>query len=209
MTINPYIVGSIIPMAIAIPVSPPGTAQNQEERVVIGKTYPIIEPDALAEIEARVARKPFDPKVFGEEESWSALNSPTLPVASRREIRRVIPFFALSFDIPDKDGNILYPAGYTFNPLEYLRLPSRLIIVNNDQLDWAFAQAEIGDMVIMAGGNALQAMRDRGVPVFKLEEQVRDRLDLRFVPSIVEQDGTVFVIEEILLDGETEGGADG
>ena len=78
------------------------------------------------------------------------------PAATEHKVRQVIPFFALSFDIPDKDGNILYPAGYTFNPLEYLRLPSRLIIVAENQLDWGIAEADIGDMVIMAGGNAFK-----------------------------------------------------
>ena len=209
MTINPYISASIISMAFALPVSSTSLSQDVVEQTVLGKTYPIIEPDALAEIEARVARTPFDPKIFGDEDNWSALQSVVLPVATENVTRRVIPFFALSFNIPDRDGNILYPAGYTFNPLEYLRLPTRLIIVSEDQLDWGLAQAEIGDMVIMAGGNALSAQREKGVPVFKLEEQVRERLDLRFVPSIVEQEGSVLIVKEILLEGEQEEGADG
>lgn len=211
MSFNSHIAASAVLMVCALPISvtAPLEAQETAERPIIGKTYPIIEPDALAEIEARVERTPFDPKAFGDESDWTALQSPVLPAATEHAIRRVIPFFSLGFDIPDKDGNILYPAGYTFNPLEYLRLPSRLIIVGENQLEWGLGQANPGDMVIMSGGNALAAQRERNVSVFKLEDQVRERLDLRVVPSIVEQDGTVFIVEEFLLEGETEGGADG
>lgn len=173
---------------------------------IVGRVYPIIETDALEEIEAKVASRPFDPKVFGEEEDWSALKSPALPLAPSANTRDVIPFFSLSFDIPDKDGNILYPKGYTFNPLEYMTLPQRLIVVNGEQLEWAFGQAETGDMVLLSGGNALEATRQAGKPVFKLEKQVRDRLDLKYVPSIVRQEGSKLIIDEYDLTKEKADG---
>ena len=197
------IAASFIPMVVAMPFSMEVTADDTyPPRLVIGRTYPITEKDALKEIEERVENHRYDPKVFGSEDDWSALRSVQLPAATEHKIRQVIPFFALSFDIPDKDGNILYPAGYTFNPLEYLRLPSRLIIVAENQLDWSIAEADIGDMVIMAGGDALKAMRFHGRPIFKLEPQVKERLDLKAVPSIITQEGNHFIVEEILLDDD-------
>ncbi len=199
------IAASFIPMVIALPFSMEVKANDDDAfspKMVIGRTYPIAEKDALKEIEERVANRPYDPKVFGEEESWTALQSVRLPAATEFKTRQVIPFFALSFDIPDKDGNILYPAGYTFNPLEYLRLPSRLIVVAENQLEWGFEEAEIGDMIILAGGNALHAMRYHGRPVFKLEPQVKERLDLQVVPSIITQQGNHFTVEEIALSDD-------
>lgn len=197
---------SIFPSAIDMPWSKSMTNGQIEERIVLGQTYPIIEPDALDEIEKKVAKTKFDPKVFGEEDAWTALDSPELPAAEHLERRVVVPFFALSFDIPDKDGNILYPAGYTFNPLEYLTLPSRLIIVSEDQIGWALKEADTADMIILAGSNALEATRIHGRPIFKLEDRVRERLDLRVVPSIVEQNGKHFVVDEIPLGSLVEVG---
>ncbi len=196
------IAASFIPMVIAMPFSMEVRADDDvyTPKMIIGRTYPIIEKDALKEIEERVENHRFDPKIFGEEEDWSALKSVRLPAATEHKLRQVIPFFALSFDIPDKDGNILYPAGYTFNPLEYLRLPSRLIIVAENQLEWGIQQADIGDLLILAGGNALKAMRFHNRSIFKLEAQVQERLDLRVVPSIVTQEGNHFIVEEILLE---------
>lgn len=181
-------------------------AQEAMRTETVGRVYPIIEIDALEEIEAKVASTPFDPKVFGGEDDWSALKSPALPLAPEANTRDVIPFFSLSFDIPDKDGNILYPKGYTFNPLEYMRLPQRLIVVNDEQLEWAFTQAETGDMVLLSSGNALEATRQVGRAVFKLEKQIRDRFDLKYVPSIVWQKGAKLVIEEYDLTKEKADG---
>lgn len=188
---------SIFPAAVDRPWSLSLKEGRQDDRTVIGQTYPIVEPDALAEIEARIAKTKFDRKIFGKEHEWSALQSAILPDADVYERRVVVPFFALSFDIPDQDGGVLYPAGYTFNPLEYLKLPSRLIVVAEDQIQWALTTAKTADMVILSGGNALEATREYGRPIFKLEDRVRERLDLRFVPSIVEQEKTYFIVEEI------------
>lgn len=173
-----------------------------DDKIVLGKLYPITERDALEEIEARVATTPFDKKVFGEEKDWAALRSPILPEAEKDASRRVVPFYSLGFDIPDRDGNVLYPKGYTFNPLEYVRLPQRLIVVNQAQLAWAFEQHEAGDMILLSGGNALDAMRTHNRPIFKLEEQIKERLDLRFVPSVIKQEGTAFIVNEYILKRE-------
>jgi len=176
------------------------------DRETLGKVYDILEEDALEEIERRVASTPFDPKVFGEEDDWSALRSPVLPEAEETRSRSIVPFFSLSFDIPDKDGNVLYPKGYTFNPLEYMTLPQRLIVVNESQLDWAFSVHETGDMILLSGGNPLKAFRQHNRPIFKLEEQIRDRFDLQVVPSIVRQVGKKMVIEEFDLQKEPKDG---
>ena len=180
------------------------TGQVRSE--IVGKVYPIIEMDALEEIEARIERTPFDPAIFGSEEDWAALKSPVLPTTSRTSRREVIPFFSLSFDIPDGDGNILYPKGYTFNPLEYLTLPNRLIIVNESQLAWALGKANVGDMVLLSGGNALAATRHTGQAIFKLEADISNRFNLKSVPSIVRQEGSKLIIDEILPAKEKSDG---
>src|SRR3546814_7662073 len=56
----------------------------------IGRTWPIAEPDALAEIEAKVATLPSDmSKAFGPRDKWTALKAAPLGIAGAdREIGR-------------------------------------------------------------------------------------------------------------------------
>lgn len=170
---------------------------NTRQTEIIGRLYPVIERDALEEIEAAVEATPFDPGVFGNEEEWSALASPELPRAEVARTRTLIPFFTLSFEIADAEGRVLYPKGYKFNPLEYLTLPSRLFVVDVPLLDWALEERTEGDMVLLSGGNPLAESRQRKTAIFKLEEQIRTRFDLQYVPSIIRQEGKSLFIEEV------------
>lgn len=165
----------------------------------IGSTWPIAERDALVEIEAAAQGKSVSIDDFGDSDDWSATASPLLPEAARHRIRDVVPFFALPFDIPDKDGNVLYPKGFTFNPLEHLTLPGALWIVREHHIDWAFERADVGDMVILSGGNALKESNRRGMPVYVLQDALAKRLDLAVAPSRVWQDGAVLKVEEFLI----------
>lgn len=162
----------------------------------LGATYPIVEPDALIEMERSAAGKSVSLSDFGDSDRWTATRSRLLPVAERDRIRDVIPFFTLPFDIPDKDGAILYPKGFTFNPLEHLKLPNVLWIARPEQLDWVTSQAGSGDMVILSGGNALKESEGRDVPVFMLQDQLADRLSLEAAPARVWQEGAVLKVEE-------------
>ncbi len=167
---------------------------------VIGRTYPIIERDALDEIENRAGSVNYSPEMFGKEADWSALQSPILPKTTIERERTVIPWFTLEMDIPDKDGNIIYPRGYTFNPLEFTpQLSTRLIIVDTDTLAWGLKEAGSNDMVLLAGGNALEASRSNGATIFKLEASIRERLELEYVPSVVWQEGAAMIVSERVI----------
>lgn len=173
----------------------------------IGAVYPIAEPDALAELETAAAGKSVSIGDFGDSDSWSAMRSRVLPTAEMSRLRDVIPFFTLPFDIPDKDGNILYPKGFTFNPLEHLTLPNVLWIVRPEQLDWALSKAGANDMVILSGGNALKESEKRKTPIYILQDQLADRLGLKSAPSRVWQEGRVLKVEEIAAQRLTSVGA--
>lgn len=163
----------------------------------IGATYTIAEPDALVEMEAAASGKSIGPGDFGDSDRWSATRSRILPAAQIDRIRDIIPFFTLPFDIPGKDGNILYPKGFTFNPLEHLHLPNVLWIVRPEQLDWALGTAGPTDMVILSGGNALKESEARKTPIYMLQDQLADRLSLAAAPSRVWQEGAVLKVQEI------------
>lgn len=168
----------------------------------IGRTWPIAEPDALAEIEAKTARLPADLAVaYGRRDRWSALKAASLPVAPADRARTVVPFHTLEFDITLPGGKVLYPKGFSFNPLTYVTLPQRLVIVHSRDLAWALRMARPGDFVLLAAldgdnGDPIALSEKSGRAIFILEERVRQRLGLTVAPVVVAQSGTRLVLNE-------------
>jgi len=73
-----------------------------------------------------------------------------LPSALEDSIRTVDMTYTTEFDVPDGRGNILYPKGYVFNPLEYVYLPNMLVFINGgkkDQVEWFNSSAYFNDRV--------------------------------------------------------------
>ena len=74
----------------------------------IGRTWPIAEPDAMAEIEARAAQQPPDIRAkFGPRSAWSALKGATLATTREDRVRHVVPFYSLDTEIRLPDGKLL------------------------------------------------------------------------------------------------------
>jgi conjugal transfer pilus assembly protein TraW len=171
-------------------------------RSTIGRTWPIAEPDALAEIEGKVATLPSDmSKAFGPRDKWSALKAAPLGVAGADRVRSVVPFYTLDFDITLPGGKTLYPKGFTFNPLTYVKLPQRLVVVHSRDLGWALRNARASDFILLSAlgaqnGDAIDLSERTGRPIYILEERVKQRLGLTVAPAIVEQSGTRLVLTE-------------
>lgn len=171
----------------------------------IGRTWPIAEPDAMAEIEARAARQPVDmAKNFGPRANWSAMQAASLGVTTQARTRSVVPFYILNFDIKLPDGTMLYPKGYTFNPLTYVSLPQRLVVVHPRDLGWAIRTARPTDFILLTAGDALALGEKIGRPLFILEERVKDRLGLTVAPVIVAQAGQRLLLTEVPPSREPE-----
>ncbi|ODP38831.1 conjugal transfer protein TraW [Sphingomonas turrisvirgatae] len=164
----------------------------------IGRVWPIAEPDALAEIEAKVATLPKDmSRQFGPRANWSALRAASLGVASVDRTRAVVPFHTLEFDIKLPDGRLIYPKGYSFNPLSYVKLPQRLVVVHPRDLPWALRTARTSDFVIVTAGDAIELGERTGRAIYLLEERVKERLGLTVAPVIVAQSGHKLILTEI------------
>jgi conjugal transfer pilus assembly protein TraW len=181
-------------------------ASAHGQTATIGRTWPIAEPDALAEIEARAARQPANiAERFGSRESWSAMQSAALGIARTDRHRTIVPFHTLDFDIRLPGGKLLYPKGYTFNPLAYVSLPQRLIVVHPRDLDWALASARPIDWILLAGGEKVAsdpiALGEKvGRPLFILEQRIKDRLGLTAAPVIIEQVGQKLELSEFAIE---------
>jgi conjugal transfer pilus assembly protein TraW len=168
----------------------------------IGRTWPIAEPDALSEIEGKAAALPGGfGKAFGPRANWSAMKAAPLPAARASRTRNVVPFYTLDFDIALPGGKTLYPKGFTFNPLTYVKLPQRLVVVHPRDLAWALSTARPADFVLLAAdgtdrSDPIELGEKTGRPIFILEERVKARLGLTAAPVIVAQSGTRLVLSE-------------
>jgi conjugal transfer pilus assembly protein TraW len=162
----------------------------------IGRTWPIAEPDAMSEIEARVANAPDMAAKFGQRGNWSALKATSLGITPADRTRSLIPFYTVDEDIRLPDGRVLYPKGFTFNPLDYVSLPQRLVIVHPRDLAWALNAARFSDFILLTAGDALDLSERTGRPLFILEERVKERLGLTVAPVIVAQEGKKLVLRE-------------
>lgn len=192
---------AVAALTIAAPMLLAATAAQTNS--TIGRTWPIAEPDALAEIEAKAATLPPDlSKAFGPRENWTAMKAASLGVAAADRVRSVIPFYTLDFDITLPDGKTLYPKGFTFNPLTYVKLPQRLVVVHPRDLGWALRTARPSDFILLSAlggqnGDAIDLSEKTGRAIYILEERVKARLGLTVAPVIVAQAGTRLVLTEV------------
>jgi conjugal transfer pilus assembly protein TraW len=171
--------------------------QARAETSTIGRTWPIAEPDALAEIEAKANALPPDMSAkFGPRSNWSAMRAAALGNARESRVRDVVPFHTLEFDITLPDGRVLYPKGFTFNPLAFVSLPQRLIVVHPRDLGWATHYARPADFVLVTAGDAISLSEETGQTIFILEERVKTRLGLTVAPVVVQQVGQKLQLTE-------------
>lgn len=188
-------------------------ASAHAQTSTIGRVWPIVEPDALAEIEAKVRTLPADMSAkFGPRSSWSAMKAAPLGVALHTLRRSVVPFYTLDSEIRLPDGSLLYPKGYTFNPLSYVTLPQRLVVVNPRDLGWALSQAKPTDFILLTADTGhdpdpLTLSERSGRALFILEARVKERLGLTVAPVIVEQVGQKLELTEVRLDRTLTRGA--
>jgi conjugal transfer pilus assembly protein TraW len=177
----------------------------------IGATYPIAERDALAEIEGRAKAvdwgKAFDRKKTVEKiRNYRPEGMETLPPAREDRVFQADVSWTLDFDIPDGKGGILYPKGFSFNPLAYVFLPNILVVIDGDdkkQVEWFKASSYAKDyrvMLLLCGGSYTRVMEKLKRPAFYADARVVKRFQLKAVPAVIVQKGAVMEVREYALD---------
>lgn len=175
-----------------------------------GITYPIAERDALEEIQEKV--KKVDWSRFFNKEKISNLvrrykprSLPQLPVAREDKVFTVDLTFRLEFDIPDGKGGILYPEGYTFNPLDYVVLPNTLVFINGadeEQLKWFRDSEYYKDpkvMLLITDGSYYKVSQKLHRAVFYADRTIIERLKINAQPSVLRQKGRVMEVREYAI----------
>ena len=172
-----------------------------------GMTYRIVEQDALAEIEERARQVDWN-KILDKRKVENYQGPPdrlSLPRAKRNRSFPVDMTYTTEIDVPDGKGGILYPKGYTFNPLDYVNYPKTLIVINgsdSEQVKW-LAASEYDkrlDVTLLLTEGMYGAVAKRvSRPVFYANRKIIERFKLKAVPSIIRQKDRAMEVTEVAL----------
>ncbi len=175
---------------------------------VMGKTYPIAERDASEELKERVRainwKEILEKSDFKKQfRRYKPGNAKSLPRAVEDRVRMVSMNYTLEFDITDGKGSVVYPKGYTFNPLDFMAYTRTIVIINGndrEQVDW-FKQSpyykKLDVLVMITDGNYYDLSAELGRQVYYTQEKIVSRLQLRFVPSVVVQKKRMMEVTEV------------
>jgi len=165
---------------------------------VISQTYELAEPDGLQEIYDRVKAADWE-KAFTQNpvRDMSAFQPFHLPLTTETRTRYHIPWYTLDIDLADHHGKVVYPKGFRFNPLDYITMPTRLVVFPENQIDSLREHFKPHDMLILSQGDVFEAMKKLRKPVFILDKRLAERFGLQVSPSIIRQSGTTLQIDEI------------
>jgi len=179
---------------------------NAKDLGTFGRTYPIAEKDALTEIEERARQVNWE-KVLDKRKLENFQGPPdkaTLPRAQRGQVRQVDMTYTAEIDVPDGKGGILYPKGYTFNPLDFITYPKTIIVINGndkDQVSW-FKDSEYSqlmDVTLMITEGAFGVITKKvNRTVFYATTKIINRFQLAAVPSIIKQKGQYMEVTEVV-----------
>jgi conjugal transfer pilus assembly protein TraW len=177
---------------------------------VVGATYPVSEKDALQQIEDR-ARQIDWGKYLNKDKMKKVVTNfrpedmIALKTAERNTTFTVSMTYILEHDIPDGKGGILYPKGYTFNPLDYVVFPKTLVFINGSdrrQVDWFKASTFYKDykvMLLITDGLFQELSEELKRPVYYAKREIIERFKLRAVPSVVVQKNRKMEVNEIAI----------
>lgn len=180
-------------------------ATASAQRLTVGKTYPIAEPNALEEIKEKA--KALTPEVIkantqrAYNEFLTNYRVRNLTRAVVDDTRSHIPWGEAPADVYDAKGNVLYPKGFRFNPLKFIKLQERIFVVddNDADIEWLLPQLKAGDRVLLNKGDIFEVSKRIGRSVFIVDELSINKLAIKNIPARIEQQQDKLVITEVSL----------
>ncbi len=164
---------------------------------VRGATWPVGEPDLLADIEARLAGMERSGELarLGDEARERARRSlekpapvPGIVPATERRAREFDPAIVVAEDILGPNGEAVAAAGTRIDPFEHTALTADVLFVDGRrgaEIAWALARERPGRIVLLAG-RPLDLMRRHGRPFyFDLGGRLAERFAIRATPTVL------------------------
>ena len=178
-----------------------------------GNTYPIAEKDAIEEMKKKAAQTDWSKHLDKEKQAKAIKNFRpqglrSLPRVTDPETFQVDMTYSLEFDITDQRGVIIYPKGFTFNPLDYMDYPRTLVFIDGsdkDQVQWLKSSEYVGTaMIMVTDGVFWDVRKELNRHVYYATNQIIDRLGVKAVPSIAYQSGRYMEIKEVDVEAKIE-----
>ncbi len=203
----PALLAAVLLFAAALP-----GAVSAKDLGVRGATWPVAEPDLLAQIEARLiemersgalARLEDEARASARRMLEEPNPVPGIAPATRERSRLWDPAITVARDIRTADGVLIAAAGTRVNPLERIVLARDLLFVDGRreaEIAWALSHDRPAKVVLLAG-RPLDLMRRHRRPFFFDQGgRLAARFGLSLTPALVAQDGAQLRITEIPVD---------
>ncbi len=193
------------------------SATRASDHGIVGQTFPIVEPDLLATIEAKLQRLQANGDIdrmnaaFARRaEARVRRPKPVAGITPATEARTWAydPTITIERDVQDQKGNYIARRGQTVNPLDFTAVTQALVFVDGDnkaEMAWATAQySDLTAKIILVSGSPLEEMTARQRRFyFDQEGRLTGKLGIRHTPAVAVQDGRVMKLSEIKLKGNS------
>jgi conjugal transfer pilus assembly protein TraW len=133
-----------------------------------------------------------------------------LPRATQNRVRLVDISYTLDFDIPDGKGNILYPKGFTFNPLDYIVYPRTIVVINGtdrEQVEWFKKSSyfkNLNTALWITDGNYYDLATELGMAVYYANSSIVEGFNLMAVPCIIVQKDKLLEVTEVDVESRSQ-----
>lgn len=175
-----------------------------------GVLYPVVELDVRIEMKQKAAEKWEQQKAEFHEKIhiYQPAKLQQLPRADQDRSFAVDMTYTLDNDLTDRNGNVLYPKGYRFNPLDYMSFTIGLVVIDGAdpaQVKWFKESPYFSNhkmKLLLSDGYAQSLSSELNRAVFYLDKNIADRFQLGAVPCVVVQRNKYIQVTEFLLREE-------
>lgn len=197
-------------LAASLGMATPALARDYGQQ---GAVWPVVEPDLLAQIDARLAHleKAGETARLNQElkrRTIARVNRPEpvagLGAAAATRSWRFDPTITVDRNIADDKGRVIIAAGTRVDPLDTVPLRAPLVFLDGDdpvQLAWAARRfGGTRAKLILVRGAPLELMKARQRRFyFDQGGKLTEKFGIKAVPARVRQNGRVLEISEIAL----------
>ena len=174
-----------------------------------GATYPVIEEDAIAQLKKAIARYDWVKFKNGQKEkirNFKPKDLMDLPVARENKVFNVDMTGTIKENIIGRDGEVVYPKGYKYNPMEYVFMRRIIVFINGrdeKQIEWYKQSpypADMRTMLLITDGSYLNVRKKlKTLTVYYANREIIERMGIKALPSVAVQKGTQLEVREYAL----------
>ena len=179
-----------------------------------GATYPVIEEDAISQLKKAIAKYDWEKFKIKQKEkikNYKPKDLVDLPVAKEDKVFKVDMTGAIKEDIIGRDGEVIYPKGYRYNPMEYVFMRRIIVFINGKdekQIEWYKKSpypADMRTMLLITDGSYLDVRKKLNtLTVYYANKEIIERMGIKAVPSVAVQKGTELEVQEYALKKEKQ-----